>query len=332
MKHLLLVLSILFCISTQAQNISGLYKGTVTNDSTKKTLNYELALSEYRDKITGYAYTTYIVNDSFYYSIKRVSATKKNNELIVEEEKMLVNNFPESRAKKVRQTNIIAINPAEDTATTFTGRWETNRTKDFYPIGGALEMKRDNDSAHSSLIAHLTELKIINTAASAPAQTIAKVKVKNKDGEQKIKVEEKKINNSTTGNNAPKNVATPSAPLVIPYNERKENNAGTFSVTADSVVLSFYDNGVVDGDIISVYVNGKNIIDKSKLLEVATKKTIALNSFEGDIIEMVLVAENLGSIPPNTGLLVVQDGSERYQVRFSADLQTNAKIVFKKRK
>jgi hypothetical protein len=34
-----------------------------------------------------------------------------------------------------------------------------------------------------------------------------------------------------------------------------------------------------------------------------------------------MYAENLGSIAPNTGLLVVKDGSNQYEVRFSGDLQ-----------
>jgi hypothetical protein len=45
-----------------------------------------------------------------------------------------------------------------------------------------------------------------------------------------------------------------------------------------------------------------------------------------------MYAENLGSIAPNTGLLVVKDGSNQYEVRFSGDLQKNAAIIFKRRK
>jgi hypothetical protein len=48
-------------------------------------------------------------------------------------------------------------------------------------------------------------------------------------------------------------------------------------------------------------------------------------------IELILVAENLGTLPPNTGLLVVKDGDKVYQVNFSADLQTNAAILFKRK-
>ena len=128
-----------------------------------------------------------------------------------------------------------------------------------------------------------------------------------------------------------KKVATPAvAAAPIPYTQRSQKILETFDVVGDSLELHFYDNGVVDGDVISVYVNGESVVSNAKLLEAALKKTIYLPATNGPV-ELLLVAETLGSIPPNTGLLVVQDGSARYEVRFSADLQTNAAIVFRKK-
>src|SRR5207237_10305198 len=100
----------------------------------------------------------------------------------------------------------------------------------------------------------------------------------------------------------------------------------------DRLVMSLYDNGIVDGDTVSVYLNGENIIARQKLKESATKKTIYITADMPDSLQLVLFAENLGSIPPNTGLLTVRDGNDVYQVRFSADLQTNASIILRRRK
>ena len=44
--------------------------------------------------------------------------------------------------------------------------------------------------------------------------------------------------------------------------------------------------------------------------------------------ELVMVANNLGSIPPNTSLMVVTAGSNRYEVFISSNEQNNAKVVF----
>ena len=63
----------------------------------------------------------------------------------------------------------------------------------------------------------------------------------------------------------------------------------------------------------------------------ANSKTIYIDKTLGDSLSMVMYAENLGSIPPNTGLMIVMDGDKRYEVRFSADLKTNAAILLKRR-
>jgi hypothetical protein len=99
----------------------------------------------------------------------------------------------------------------------------------------------------------------------------------------------------------------------------------------DSLILSLYDNGIVDGDTVSVFMNGENIISKQKLKESAIKKTIYVSA-NSDSVQLVLFAENLGTIPPNTGLLTVRDGDDVYQVRFSADLQKNASIILRRKK
>jgi hypothetical protein len=113
--------------------------------------------------------------------------------------------------------------------------------------------------------------------------------------------------------------------------DRKNETMQDIYFKNDSLILSLYDNGIVDGDTVSVFMNGENIISKQKLKESAIKKTIyvAANS---DSLQLVLFAENLGTIPPNTGLLTVRDGDDVYQIRFSADLQKNASIILRRKK
>jgi len=101
--------------------------------------------------------------------------------------------------------------------------------------------------------------------------------------------------------------------------------------SSDSLVLALFDNGEVDGDTVSVLLNGEIIIAKQCLKSVAFKKTIYIPSGEFQA-NVVLYAENLGVYPPNTGLLVIYDGEERYNVRFSADLKKNAAIILKRKK
>ncbi len=114
--------------------------------------------------------------------------------------------------------------------------------------------------------------------------------------------------------------------------KRKLETIRTVVVAQDSLVFSLYDNGTVDGDTVSVLINGKVAIPRVGLLEKAYNKTIYLTPDMGDSVSVVLYAENLGSIPPNTGLLVIREGSKIYEIRFSGDMNKNSKIILIRKK
>lgn len=113
--------------------------------------------------------------------------------------------------------------------------------------------------------------------------------------------------------------------------ERKTAPPQEVNFRSDSLELALYDNGEVDGDSVSVLMNGEIILAKQGLKTSAIKKTIYIQPGTNEVM-LVLYAENLGKYPPNTGLLVVYDGDDRYQVRFSADLQQNASVIFRRKK
>jgi len=125
--------------------------------------------------------------------------------------------------------------------------------------------------------------------------------------------------------------ATTSIAAAAQVNERQTILQQTVGFSSDSLLLSLYDNGEVDGDTVSVLLNGTIILEKQGLSTVAIKKTIYIPA-NTDRMELVMYAESLGSIPPNTGLLVIRDGKKLYEVRFSGDLQKNASIVFNRKK
>ena len=112
---------------------------------------------------------------------------------------------------------------------------------------------------------------------------------------------------------------------------RKSEFTQVVNFKSDSLQLSLYDNGEIDGDTVSVFMNGEVLMAKQGLKASAIKKTIYITSGNEDFT-LVLFAENLGKYPPNTGLLVVRDGDDVYNLRFSSDFQKNAGIVFKRKK
>lgn len=126
----------------------------------------------------------------------------------------------------------------------------------------------------------------------------------------------------------------------VPQKETVEANLGNRSIETiqtvyfktDSVKLTLYDNGEVDGDVVSVILNGRIIMEKKTLSTNPIAEMVYFTPEMGDSLQMIMFAENLGSIAPNTGLLIVQDGRDRYEIRFSGDLNKNAAIIFKRRK
>ncbi|MDQ6756001.1 MAG: hypothetical protein M3004_03615 [Bacteroidota bacterium] len=112
------------------------------------------------------------------------------------------------------------------------------------------------------------------------------------------------------------------------YEERRNLIAETFISHEKEVNLEFYDNGVVDGDIISVYVNNEPVLLQRKLNLQPIKLSVPLEKNKEYTITMF--AENLGIYPPNTAVMIINSGYVRKTVFLSADLNSNASVIFKR--
>jgi hypothetical protein len=170
----------------------------------------------------------------------------------------------------------------------------------------------------------LTEKPIAIAAPKEPAKTETKLTAA-------IIVPQEKKKEIPVPFVAPVVIAAPIVLAAANVADRKMKNEHEVYFESDSLVLTLYDNGEVDGDTVSVLMNGKIIFAKTGLTAKANSKTIYINKNMSDSLSMVMYAENLGSIPPNTGLLIIMDGEKRYEVRFSADLQTNAAILLRRK-
>lgn len=136
----------------------------------------------------------------------------------------------------------------------------------------------------------------------------------------------------------PQSKPTPKAqPVVVAgsaadLGKRTIETIRTVYFNTDSLVLTLYDNGEVDGDTVSVVINNKVFMGKKGLSTKPVSETFYLSPEMGDSLQMIMYAENLGAIAPNTGLLIIQDGKDRYEIRFSGDLNKNAAIIFKRKR
>lgn len=115
-------------------------------------------------------------------------------------------------------------------------------------------------------------------------------------------------------------------PLVL--KNRENELVQTISVNTNEVTVNIYDNGTIDHDTISVYLDKKLVIAHQMLTTDAITLKIKLDE-NNDYHELVMVADNLGDIPPNTSLMVVKAGDKQYEVRITSTEQKNAVVVFK---
>jgi len=108
--------------------------------------------------------------------------------------------------------------------------------------------------------------------------------------------------------------------------ERENHLVRTIQTSEENIQVDLYDNGTIDNDTISVYHNNELVISNGRLSYTAITVKIKCNKTDSRH-ELVVVAENLGDIPPNTALMVITAGKERYEIFLASNEQRNAKVV-----
>ena len=129
---------------------------------------------------------------------------------------------------------------------------------------------------------------------------------------------------STRVSKPPATVTRPVPPILT---SRTNSLVKRIETTTGEIRIDLYDNGEIDDDTVSVYHNNNLIVSRVRLSQKAVTFSIAINANEPHH-ELVMVANNLGSIPPNTSLMIVTTGSKRYELHISSSEQNNAKVVF----
>lgn len=90
----------------------------------------------------------------------------------------------------------------------------------------------------------------------------------------------------------------------------------SFEVHHKHVRIRVWDRNEIDGDVVSLFLNDQLIRKDLKLKR--RKKTFKVKLKPGSNI-LVMYAENLGDIPPNTAALEVKDGKKKRNVNLVSD-------------
>lgn len=108
----------------------------------------------------------------------------------------------------------------------------------------------------------------------------------------------------------------------------RENKLIKHIVTSNKkITIDLYDNGTIDNDTINIYDNKQLISNKRRLSYKAIHIEVDFSNGVREH-EIIIVAHNMGTIPPNTALFVLNDGDTRQEYFITTTDKVNAKFEF----
>lgn len=108
---------------------------------------------------------------------------------------------------------------------------------------------------------------------------------------------------------------------------RKLKLQRTIQVNAPELTISVWDNGTEDGDVITLFFNGHQLAKQHRISKNKSNYRVKLTGNENFLI---LQAEDLGSIRPNTVAVSINDGIWEQILVMSADLEENGAVLIRK--
>lgn len=358
MRNVLTLVATLFVLQGSAQKLTGQWTGGFNSggDMFGGRTEYVLELEVSGDVVKGYSYTYFNIIGKRCYVICRLAGTydKGSKSVIVKEvEKVKSNTPPDFR--DCLQTHSLTYMKSEGKET-LVGKWKPASEKDNCGTG-ATELERKQlvkvvpQKTQNPVAARTSPPKPKTTTTAKNAPKSSSPAVKNpatksttpktgvaKPAPQKpaVTAEEPRNKPETIAKNLP-SIEKPKAPSTINskavsrIDRRSKEIIRTIEVDQRTFRVDMYDNGQIDGDTVSLYLNGKMMVSSQRLSTRPITLNIVLDDNETDV-ELVMYAENLGTIPPNTALMVVTVGDKRYEVNISSTEQTNGAVRFRLRR
>lgn len=346
-----LLFFIAFTSASFSQTINGQWHGYFNEGSNNISLltgstEYVLEVMIKGEEVTGTSYTYF--ENRRYYVICNLNGTynKKSKKIVVNETERVKGSTPPDWTDCL-QTHILYYGKL-DAKEVLKGEWKTspynNKKNGGCGWGATTLSRRLLNNAFSFNKKNQTPATKTQTPV---AKTYPQFIDKNKPETTTVKSTPKVIKPVTPpvakketiikkdvaaadpliGKSADKKPALTEISTAKPFEKRSANLIKTIEIEKEIFKVDLYDNGDIDGDTISLFFNGKLVLAHKKLTDRALSINLDVDKSR-DVNELVMYAENLGSIPPNTAVMIVTDGENRYEVRIASDLQKSGTIRF----
>lgn len=328
--------------SVKAQNFNGQWKGGFNEASYGisgmggNDIDYVLELDIHGSHVSGYSYTYFREGPKRYYTICKLTGTlnKAAKEITVTEIERTKFNTPPNFQNCFQTHKLHYVNDSADVEM-LKGTWIpapnqsgncgygitllSRRIVKKLPMGIASNQKK-------------TEKKIVpknQVATTNKNNTRPKMPPSVKPKIEKTKPEVKNNEVIRDEIKSKPEIEKPSISVnpVSGFKYRRKDIIKTIPISHETFKIDFYDNGEIDGDSISVFYNGKIVLSHQRLSDKPISLKLELDTDTQENL-VTMYAENLGTIPPNTALMIVTDGDKRYEVRITSDTEKSGSVIF----
>ncbi len=348
----LLVLLLTSMGQVNAQVMKGQWIGSFTSadDGNETKTDYIMEIESTGSTLSGHSYTYFSIAGKRYFVICRLEGKfdKGSKSLIISEMETIKTNTPPD-FKNCLQTHQLTYFKQKDkelllgkwkpwAAGSDCGKGETelerklisklppeknsisstpknNQSNKSNPIA-----KKDNSASPNITDQKRTPIKVPDTDASI---------IKNPDqSEEKNITNQLSIDSKPNIQNEISNSRKTSNREREKLTERTHQFIKTIDVSGPSFRVEIYDNGQVDGDTVTIFLNDKLLVPAKKLTTSPITLDIKIDNDE-DVYDLVMYAENMGTIPPNTALMIVTTSTNRYEVNITSTEQTSGAVRFR---
>jgi hypothetical protein len=341
MKIIYAFILLLVSSTLAAQNFNGQWKGSFNETSygfsglEGNGVDYVLELQTVGSQVTGYSYTYFNEGVKRYYTICKLTGTlnRSTKDIVVTEIERIKYNTPPGFQNCFQTHKLHYVQDSGDIET-LRGTWipAPNQTGNCGYGTTFLSRRIIKKMALGTKPPDKksTEQKPKNSIVSRPnnnrPKTFHKVPAKP---------------NAETKSPVAKDNMKKDIPSIIPeikktdtvkqrvagFEPRRKDIIKTIAINQPTFKVDFYDNGEIDGDSITVFYNNKIVLSHKMLTTKAISLTLTLDENVRENV-ITMYADNLGSIPPNTALMIVTDGDKRYEVRIESDTEKSGSVVF----